>query len=264
MGPVVFFPLMKTPNLKGFCDLVYEGPNNWENRIRKPVQIYLLWSNGKIWNSRKIMEMRVGSEARLTTEGVDEECLATGLALIYPSIKLLASELAALPSKKVWYSEIPAWRNTSGFYNEFTQVSYQADIEPLPPKASLLTFHPFIQFGEVINNLLVLNVTSDPKIQSGKLSMYNSHDKSHVADSVVSTNSLTTIPLDIFSFKPTDLPIFYSPNIAGIPFGLGIAKSGKMLSLEHTHPPASLVLHGDRRGIQGKIKKSWIEKLVKV
>ena len=264
MGPVVFFPLMKTPNLKGFCDLVYEGPNNWENRIRKPVQIYLLWSNGKIWNSRKIMDMRVGSEARLTTEGVDEECLATGLALIYPSIKPLAPELVALPSKKVWYSEIPAWRNTSGFYNEFTQVSYQADIEPLPPKASLLTFHPFIQFGEVINNLLVLNVTSDPKIQSGKLSIYNSHDKSYVADSLISTNSLTTIPLDIFSFKPTDLPIFYSPDIAGIPFGLGIAKSGKMLSLEHTHPPASLVLHGDRRGIQGRIKKSWIEKLVKV
>lgn len=108
-----------------------------------------------------------------------------------------------------------------------------------------------------------MNVTNDPIIRSDKISMFNSHDKSFVADSLISTNSLTTIPLDVYSFKPTDLPIFYSSNIAGIPFGLGIAKSGKMLSLEHTHPPASLVLHGDRRGIQGKIKKSWIEKLVK-
>ena len=254
---------MRTPNLKGFCDLVYEGPNNWENRIRKPVQIYLLWSNGKTWNSRKIMEMQVGNESRLTTAEVDEECLATGLALIYPSIKPLAPKLASLPAKKVWYSEIPAWRNTSGFYNEFTQVSYQSDIEPLPSKASLLTFHPFIQFGDVINNLLVLNVTNDPKIQSGKISMFNSLDKSFIAESLISTNSLTTIPLDNYNFKPTDLPVFYSPEIAGIPFGLGIAKSGKMLSLEHTHPPASLVLHGNRRAIQGKIKKSWIEKLVK-
>ena len=259
----MFFPLMRTPNLKGFCDLVYEGPNNWENRIRKPVQIYLLWSNGKTWNSRKIMEMQVGNESRLTTADVDEECLATGLALIYPSIKPLAPKLASLPAKKVWYSEIPAWRNTSGFYNEFTQVSYQSDIEPLPSKASLLTFHPFIQFGDVINNLLVLNVTNDPKIQSGKISMFNSLDKSFIAESLISTNSLTTIPLDNYNFKPTDLPVFYSPEIAGIPFGLGIAKSGKMLSLEHTHPPASLVLHGNRRAIQGKIKKSWIEKLVR-
>ena len=73
---------MKTPNLEGFCDLVYEGPNNWENRIHKPVQIYLLWSNGKNWNSKKLMEMQVGDEARITTADVDKECLATGLALI--------------------------------------------------------------------------------------------------------------------------------------------------------------------------------------
>ena len=260
----MFFPLMKTPNLNGFCDLVYESPNNWENRIHKPISLYLLWSNGNRWLSKKISEMNYGDEIRLVTNDIDEKCLATGLALIYPSLEPIEPELSTLPSRKVWYSEIPAWRNTSGFYNEFTQVSYQSDIEPLPSKASLLTFHPFIQFGDVINNLLVLNVTNDPKIQSGKISMFNSFDKSFVADTLISTNSLTTIPLDVYSFKPTDLPVFYSPEIAGIPFGLGIAKSGKMLSLEHTHPPASLVLHGNRRAIQGKIKKSWIEKLVKV
>ena len=254
---------MKTPNLNGFCDLVYESPNNWENRIHKPISLYLLWSNGNRWLSKKISEMNYGDEIRLVTNDIDEKCLATGLALIYPSLEPIEPELSTLPSRKVWYSEIPAWRNTSGFYNEFTQVSYQSDIEPLPSKASLLTFHPFIQFGDVINNLLVLNVTNDPKIQSGKISMFNSFDKSFVADTLISTNSLTTIPLDIYNFKPTDLPVFYSPEIAGIPFGLGIAKSGKMLSLEHTHPPASLVLHGNRRAIQGKIKKSWIEKLVK-
>lgn len=260
----MFFPLMKTPSLIGFCDLVYLGPNNWENRIHKKVSIYLLWSDGESWKSELVIHMQKGEEVRLTTLDFDEKCLTTGLALIYPSLVPLDPNLNSLPRKKVWYSEIPAWRNTSGFFNQFTQVSYQADIEPLPPKASLLTFHPFIQFGEVINNLLVLNVTNEPKIQTGKISMYNSFDKSFVADSIITTNSLTTIPLDKYNFKPTDLPVFYSANIAGIPFGLGIAKSGKMLSLEHTHPPASLVLHGNRRVIQGKIKKSWIDNLVKV
>jgi hypothetical protein len=255
---------MKTPDLDGFCDLVYESPNNWENRIRKAVSIYLLWSDGLNWNSIKLTEMRYGDYFKVNTKNLDEKFLKSGLALIYPSINNLDSRLDALPSKKVWYSEIPAWRNTSGFYNQYTQVSYQADIEPLPPKASLLTFHPFIQFGEVINNLLVLNVTKNPKIEKDKISLFNSYDKSFVADVEIRTNSLTTIPIDIYNFKPTDLPVFYSPNIAGIPFGLGIAKSGRMLSLEHTHPPASLVLHGDRRGMQGKIKKAWIEKLVKL
>ena len=259
----MFFPLMKTPGLDGFCDLVYEGPNNWENRINKLVSIYLLWSDGQNWRSDKIKEMNYGEYYRVNTKELSQESLESGLALIYPSIDLLDPKLDVLPSTKVWSSEIPAWRNTSGFYNQFTQVSYQADIEPLPQKASLLTFHPFIQFGEVINNLLVLNVVNNPKIQKGKISLYNSHNKIFVAEAEISTNSLTTIPLDIYNFKPTDLPVFYSPNIAGIPFGLGIAKSGRMLSLEHTHPPASLVLHGDRRGVQGKIKKAWVEKLGK-
>ncbi len=259
----MFFPLMKTPDLDGFCDLVYESPNSWENRINKSVSIYLLWSDGEKWNSYKLREMQHGDYVKISARELDKKYLKTGLALIYPSIDKLATTMDKLPSRKVWYSEVPAWRNTSGFSNQYTQVSYQADIEPLPPKASLLTFHPFIQFGEVINNLLVLNVTNDPKIQKGEISLFNSMEKSFVAKSEISTNSLTTIPLDIYNFEPTDLPVFYSPNIAGIPFGLGIAKSGRMLSLEHTHPPASLVLHGDRRGVQGKIKKSWVEKLVK-
>lgn len=259
----MFFPLMKTLNLDGFCDLLYLAPNNWENRSKNPVSIYVLWSNGHFWNSQKLYEMRYGSYLRVATKDLGQEILSSGLALLYPSVTNLESKIDSLPSRKVWFSEVPAWRNTSGFYNEFTQVSYQADIEPLPTKASLLTFHPFIQFGEVINNLLVLNVTRDPTIQKGKIQLFNSFDKSFVSEVEISTNSLTTVPLDRYKFTPTDLPVFYSPSIAGIPFGLGIAKSGKMLSLEHTHPPASLVLHGDRRSVQGKIKKAWIEKLVK-
>ena len=101
----MFFPLMKTPNLNGFCDLIYERPNNWENRTHKPVQIYILWSNGKNWNSKKLMEMRVGDEARITSADVGEECLATGLALIYPSLKPLDPLLNSLLYSIILYSD---------------------------------------------------------------------------------------------------------------------------------------------------------------
>ena len=253
---------MKTAGLTGFCDLLYEPPNNWENRIKKRVSIYVLWTDGQSWNTQKLFEMNYGEYSRVNSNDMDQNILGSGLAIIYPSLFKLESKMESLPTQKVLHSAVPSWRNTSGFYNEFAQVSFQADIEPLPQKASLLTFHPFIQFGEVVNNLLVLNVTKDPRIQIDKIKLFNSYDKTFVAESEVKTNSLTTIPLDYFGFKPTDLPVFYSPNIAGIPFGLGVAKSGKMLSLEHTHPPSELVLFGDRRGAQSKIKKAWIETLL--
>ena len=38
-------------------------------------------------------------------------------------------------------------------------------------------------------------------------------------------------------------------------------KDKSIMTLEHTHPPASLVLHGNRNAIQGQIKSNWFNKL---
>ena len=73
----------------------------------------------------------------------------------------------------------------------------------------------------------------------------------------VITNSTNVIPLDKYNFHPNELPVFICRSMAGVPFGLGIGKNNKMLSLEHTHPPASFAVHGERYGIQGEIKRQW-------
>ena len=257
----MFFPLMKTPDLEGFLDLLYEAPNNWENRIRRSVYMHLIWSENSYWKTRQIAVMKRGDIFRLNTKDLEDIIMRNNLALAYPAISPLPEKIDFLPTEKTWYSEIPAWRNTSGFYNSFAQVSYQADVEPLPSKASLMTFHPFIQFSEIQNRLVLLNATQSPALIESKVQIYNSDDMVLIAEEKVITNSTTTINLDKYGFSPTDLPIFFCPNMAGIPFGLGISNDSKMLSMEHTHPPASLVLHGDRRTIQGKIKKNWITRM---
>ncbi len=257
----MFFPLMKTENLDGFLDLIYAAPNNWENRIRKTIYMHLIWSENSHWRTRLVSVMKKGDIYRLNTKDLELNVMQNNLALAYPSRSPLPEKISSLPTEKTWFSEVPAWRNTSGFYNSFAQVSYQADMEPLPSKASLMTFHPFIQFSEIENRLVVLNATNSPELIESKIQIYNSSEMKLIAEEKVVTNSLTTIYLDKFEFQPTDLPIFYCPNMAGIPFGLGISKDSKMLSMEHTHPPASLVLHGNRRTIQGKIKKNWINRM---
>lgn len=257
----MFFPLMKTADLEGFLDLIYEAPNNWENKIRKTIYVHIIWSEHSHWRTRQIAVMNKGDIFRINTKDLDPKILPNNLALVYPSLCPLPVKVPSLPTEKTWYSEVPAWRNTSGFYNSFAQVSYQADIEPLPSKASLMTFHPFIQFSEIENRLLILNATNAPEIIESNIQIYNSDKMELIAEEKVKTNSLTTIYLDQYGFLPTDLPIFYCPDMAGIPFGLGISNDSKMLSMEHTHPPASLVLHGNRRAIQGTIKKNWMSRM---
>ena len=71
----------------------------------------------------------------------------------------------------------------------------------------------------------------------------------------------SVVNLDKYNFNSTDLPLFTCRNMAGIPFGFAISKDEKMLSLEHTHPPASFVVHGQRFMVQKEIKRKWFSVL---
>jgi hypothetical protein len=181
--------------------------------------------------------------------------------VFYPTFENLPKTLKNLPSDKYWHSSIPPWRNSTGFTNKYAQVSYQAEMEPFPSSASLLTFHPFIQYSNMRNNLIIVNLTREPKIVDHELKIYNSLNSQYIDTVTVKSNSATEIPLDQYNFDPSDLPVFTCATMAAIPFGLGISKDDLTLSLEHTHPPASLVIFGDRRNAQSKIKQKWFQKL---
>jgi len=256
----VFFPLMKVLNLEGFLELSYLPANNWENRLKKELNVYLLWPSDHSWNVKLFGKIKFGEVLRITTTDIDEKVMKSGVCLFYPTTEVLNGPLEALPSKEFWSSRIPEWRSTTGFFNASAQTSYQGEIFPLPPKANLLTFHPFIQYGEVDNYLLVLNISRDPLIKESTIEFLNSVDLKKMGKAQVKTNSATCIPLDGFGYLPTDLPLFISPSMAGIPFGLGVSHDKKMLSMEHTHPPASFVLFGNRIGMQSKVKKAWFQK----
>ena len=110
--------------------------------------------------------------------------------------------------------------------------------------------------------LLILNLSNEPEFRSSQIHLFNSSTKELKGTETVQTNSVTTIELDKYDFQSDELPVFYSPDMAGIPFGLCISDDKKMLSMEHTHPPASFVLFGDRLKAQGLIKKNWINSLM--
>jgi hypothetical protein len=252
---------MKVLNLEGFVELTYMPPNMWENRVKSELNVYLIWTDGNLWNIDLYCKVKYGDVIRVTTEDIDNKYLKSGVCLFYPTVENLTGPIELLPTKEVWSSRIPEWRCTTGFYNKNAQTSYQGEIFPLPQKANMLTFHPFIQYGEVDNYLLVLNISKNPIIKDSTIDFFNSADLQKMGIAKVSTNSATCIPINDIGYLPTDLPLFISPSMAGIPFGLGVSRDGHMLSMEHTHPPASFVLFGNRNAIQGKIKKTWFNKV---
>ena len=256
----MFFPLFKTLDLEGFVELVYIPPNNWENPLKTKLRLYLLWPSDGVWNTRELCQIQYGQVIRFTTEDFTAETFQTGVALVYPTSQALPSTLDTLPVEAFWSSRIPEWRCTAGLYNSLAQTSYQSEIFPFPNKASLLTFHPFIQEGDLKNYLVLLNVIKEPRVTESFLEIRDAATLKLRDRIKVFSNSLNCIPLDDYKFSQSDLPIFYIDSMAAIPFGLGVSKGGEMLSLEHTHPPASLVLFGQRNSVQGRIKQKWVSK----
>ena len=217
-----------------------------------------MWPSEGLWKTRELGKIQFGQVMRLTTEEFNPETFQTGMALVYPTAHTLPSTLDALPDEAFWSSRIPEWRCTSGLYNSSAQTSYQSEIFPFPNKASLLTFHPFIQEGDLKNYLVLLNVIKVPQVTESFLEIRDASSLKLRDRVKVLSNSLNCIPLDGYKFSQSELPIFYIDSMAAIPFGLGVSEDGQMLSLEHTHPPASLVLFGQRNFIQGQIKQKWI------
>lgn len=256
----MFFPVVKFLNYEGFTNLLYLPPNSWENRIRDDLKIYLICSDGNIWKTKLLRKLSFGEHFEVSTLVDTKNFDESGICLLYPSRQDLPDKIRELPKEKTWVSDNPAWRVTSGIRRNKVQASYQAEIEPLPENASMLTFHPFIQFGDIDNYLFVCNVTQNPKIVSSPLWIIDGIKRQKIDEIIIKSNSANCIPLDAYRFSPDNLPIFYSPKMAGIPFGIGVSRDGNMLSMEHTHPPASLVVFGNRRKIQAKIKKNWVEK----
>ncbi len=254
-----FFPLSNILDTKGFCTVHNYTPNNWQNTEANIKTLWAIYSDGNHWMTKKLESIEVGDSKTIHYEDFGLPTMANISPLIALQFRRtnLPERLDSLPSQEFAFTTAPEWRSTVGFSLGTTQTSYQGEINPFPPKASLLTFHPFIQYNEINNYFAFINIEQNPIYRTALLEIYNARTLKLIDTVEVRNNSTNVIPLDIYNFTAQDLPVFVCRSMAGIPFGFGINAEAPMLSLEHTHPPASFAVHGQRFMVQKKIKEHW-------
>jgi hypothetical protein len=258
----MFYPLIKLDNFQGTTTIHNYPPNNWEPIKFSDKYIYLLWSVDNFWKTYFISSLKMYDSIEVSTFNLPPELFINKIAFLYPTSVLLTDTIDELPSEINFNTITPTWRATIGIDSNKTKVSYQGEIEPFPEKASLLTFHPFLQYNNFENFLLIINLIKQPKIIESNIEIYNGYKREYIDSQIIRTNSATLIPLNKYNFKDTELPFFLNRHTSAIPFGFGYNTDKSILSLEHTHPPASLVLHGNRILIQSQIKSKWFNKLI--
>ena len=165
----MFYPIIKVLAYEGWTTLSNFAPNDWESKDSGTKIIHILWTDGSRWHSKTLSDLEYGQNLSVSTKDLSEEILQNNLAFLYPSTVQLPELMDSLPLEKSWITSVPVWRATVGMKSDLAQVSYQGEIEPFPEKASLLTFHPFLQFGEFDNYLITINLQNSPGIKPSEL-----------------------------------------------------------------------------------------------
>ena len=153
----------------------------------------------------------------------------------------------------------PIWRSTVCVYRDNSSASYQGEIEPFPEKATLISFIPFMQKKiNVSNYLIFLNLESKPNKRKGSLKFSTVRQPELIIkDTEIKSNSCNFIDLNNLNIEDDELLVCYTKSMSGIPLFLSFSNDDSTMSLEHTHPPASFLIHGNRNNLQRIIKENW-------
>ena len=260
---MAFFPLLSVMKTSGFCTVYNYPPNDWEESDSGSKMLWALYSNGKKWVSRYLCSIKEGEKKTIFYDEfkLNKELNFSPIVVLQLRKTPLSDELDELPDQEFIFNKIPDWRSTVGFRLNEAQASYQGEINPFPKKATLLTFHPFIQYKKTNNYFVFLNLETSPVVRKCYLEIYKSSSKEFIDKIEIKSCHANVIPIDKYAFEPNELPLFICREMGGIPFGFGISYNDDMLSLEHTHPPASFSVHGERFEVQKKIKSLWFNEL---
>lgn len=258
-----YYPILSAPNVKGWTTLSNFSPNNWEGDRGQEKFVNLTWSSQNLWISKTIDIIKPDTFRTVTANEIENIVPPQSLTLLSLTQKPLPFESEILPKLDFKQTATPSWRATLGLSSSSAHTSYQGELDAFPPQGSLITFAPFLQFGQHIENyLLLLNLENEPIKRLAELEIYDAASLTLRGKFTVINNAINSIPLDKLGFGVDDLPLSICRNMAAIPLYFSSTKDGTCLSLEHTHPPASFVVHGRRWEAQKLIKKRWFSKVV--
>tara|TARA_B100000795_G_scaffold254328_1_gene225144 strand:- start:581 stop:1384 length:804 start_codon:yes stop_codon:yes gene_type:complete len=258
----IFYPILRAPNCKGRTIVHNYPPNNWEIRRNCKKNINITWSDGFIWKSKKIGSLDIGKFFSIKEE--DLKFLPNGaLALASLSINNLASESMDLPDDIDMQTNLPEWRASIGLESSLGgKTSFQGEGYAFPSNGSLLSFSPFLQHGAHLTNyLLFISIEKLPTFRKTKLYFLKASGDKINAEVPVISNHINIINLDNFGYDAKDMMVLMTKDIVGIPLFMTSYKSGVELSMEHTHPPASFAIHGNRWSLHKELKNIWAKKL---
>lgn len=259
-----YYPLLSAPNCLGITTVFNYAPNNWEEGSKVSRYLNVSWSDGRCWQTRYLQTLDYGQSCAVHESALSSLMPSESTGFLSLTKFVPEGQTATLPLSDLPRTNLPAWRATLALQSQTgATTSYQGEVDPFPAPGSLITFGYFLQAGDAIQNLLLfLNLEVSPKVRSAVVEIRDAATPKLLrASHRVVNNRLNIIPLDYPGIQVQDLPLVVCRQMSGIPLYFSHSLDMEYLSLEHTHPPASTVMHGNRLAAQKIMKKVWFAKM---
>ena len=222
---------------------------------------HVTWTDGAKWQVRELGKVLSGQVHRYTEEDLPSECPNEASVFLFLYPHLLPKTLDVLLHDN-FMNTSPSWRGNIQLFSETTAASYQGEYPSGMMKishGSLLSYSSFIQNGDGVKTFFLLtNLRKHPKIEEGKIRFIGATTRRVYKDSSIRSNHISVVDLSDIDPIDGEIVLGISRDMTGIPLYLSHNSNFTQLSFEHTHPPAELVVFGDRDGYQRAMKNYWL------
>ena len=258
-----FYPILRVPGFQGSVTLHNYSPNNFQSSKLRCRRAYVSWANGQCWTNHQIGTLAPGESLVISQNDVKRLVPAESLPFAFMCNDVLSHQTSNLGEIETPSSSLPAWRATISLeFKDVSKTSFQGEIDPFPESGTCLTFNYLSQPDSTIETwLLALNLIAPPLLKQAEIQFFDpGQSRAPIHREVIYTNSINAFLLPrniaqdenivITCEEASFVPLFFSYN-----------QDRTQLSLEHTHPPASSAIYGNRLKAQKTIKHNWISYL---
>ena len=259
----IFFPILKSNEIYQGSTIVHNfPPNNVQKVISKSRYLNLIWMDDNYWKTKLITKIKPLESKEVFYDLIKPSGTNNDLLIMSITDAPLPSIMTSLP-KNTLPKTTPSWRSTVCISRNNASASYQGEIVVFPEKATLLSFIPFMQKKINIKNYLIfLNLESKPISRKGSLKFSTVRQPELIIkDAEIKSNSCNLIDLSGLNIEDNEILVCSTKSMSGIPIFLSFSNDDSTMSLEHTHPPASFLIHGNRDNLQRIIKANWFNLL---
>ena len=258
-----FFPILRVPGFEGSVTIHNYSPNNFESSTATSRHVYVSWADGASWRHHHLMHLDYGRSETICDSEIRDLISKDFLPFVFLTERTLPPSTTTLREIKTPESTIPNWRGTISIGSSKDSVSsYQGEVDPFPPSGTCLTFNYLRQPGENIKSwLLALNLENKPSHRPGKINFFDYQDIDKPLHTEVMASNAPNAFLLPKKIASNQNIVITCRDASFIPIFLSHDPQSKQISLEHTHPPASSAIYGNRFQAQKIIKSNWFSKL---